>query len=91
MNILGTIFIGLLIGVIAKLLMPGKDPGGWVISIILGLAGSFLAGFLGRSLGWYADGESAGFIFSVVGAMLLLFLYRLFAKNRAAPPATINR
>jgi uncharacterized membrane protein YeaQ/YmgE (transglycosylase-associated protein family) len=82
MNIIGTILIGLLIGIVAKLLMPGKDPGGWVIAIILGLAGSFLAGFLGRSLGWYEDGEPAGFIFSVVGAMLLLFLYRVFTKNR---------
>ena len=87
MNILGTIIIGLIIGVIAKLLMPGKDPGGWVVAIILGLAGSFIAGFLGRSLGWYADGESAGFIFSVVGAMLLLFIWRMASKpkGRAAP------
>ena len=88
MNILGTILIGLIVGLIAKLLMPGKDPGGWVVAIVLGLAGSFLAGFLGRSLGWYADGESAGFIFSVIGAMLLLGLWRAFAKKRVPPPAT---
>ena len=88
MNILGTILIGLIVGLIAKLLMPGKDPGGWVVAIVLGLAGSFLAGFLGRSLGWYADGESAGFIFSVIGAMLLLGLWRAFAKKRVHPPAT---
>ena len=85
MNIIGTILIGLLIGIVAKLLMPGKDPGGWIIAIILGLAGSFLAGFLGRSLGWYDDGEPAGFIFSVVGAMLLLFLYRVFTKRKGLP------
>ena len=91
MNILGTILIGLIIGVVAKLLMPGKDPGGWVIAIVLGLAGSFLAGFLGRSLGWYSDGESAGFIFSVVGAMLLLFLYRVITKNKRTPAPTIHR
>ena len=87
MNILGTILIGLIIGVIAKLLMPGKDPGGWVIAIVLGLAGSFLAGFLGRSLGWYQDGESAGFIFSVVGAMILLGLWRAFARKEPLRPA----
>ena len=88
MNIIGTILIGLIIGVIAKLLMPGKDPGGWVIAIILGLAGSFLAGFLGRSMGWYADGEPAGFIFSVIGAMLLLGLWRAFAKKQVGPSVT---
>jgi len=84
MNLFATILIGLLIGVVAKLLMPGKDPGGWVIAIVLGLAGSFLAGFIGRSLGWYGEGEPAGFILSVVGAMLLLVLYRLFARDKTA-------
>lgn len=88
MNIIGTILIGLIIGVIAKLLMPGKDPGGWVVAIVLGLAGSFLAGFLGRSLGWYADGEPAGFIFSVIGAMILLGLWRAFARKQGTPPVT---
>ena len=88
MNILGTILIGLIVGVVAKHLMPGKEPGGWVIAIVLGLAGSFLAGFIGRSLGWYADGESAGFIFSVVGAMILLGLWRAFAKKPVLPTTT---
>ncbi len=83
MHVIGTILIGFIIGILAKLLMPGKDPGGWIVCILLGLAGSFLAGFLGRSMGWYADGEAAGFIFSVVGAMILLGLYRVFTKNRA--------
>ena len=91
MNILGTILIGLIVGVIAKLLMPGKDPGGWVVAIILGLAGSFVAGFLGRSLGWYADGESAGFIFSIVGAMLLLFIWRAASKNKGGRVTTETR
>lgn len=91
MNILGTLLIGLIVGVIAKLLMPGKDPGGWVVAIVLGLAGSFLAGFLGRSLGWYSDGESAGFIFSVVGAMLLLYLWRVFAKGKGRPATPLAR
>jgi uncharacterized membrane protein YeaQ/YmgE (transglycosylase-associated protein family) len=88
MNILGTILIGLIVGVIAKLLMPGKDPGGWVIAIVLGLAGSFLAGFLGRAMGWYAEGEDAGFIFSVIGAMILLGLWRAFARKPVNPPVT---
>ncbi len=82
MSIIGAILIGLLVGIIAKLLMPGRDPGGWIITIFLGLAGSFVAGFLGRGLGWYQDGEPVGFLASVVGAVLLLLLYRLFAGRR---------
>jgi uncharacterized membrane protein YeaQ/YmgE (transglycosylase-associated protein family) len=82
MAILWTIIIGLLIGVVAKFLMPGKDPGGFIITILLGIAGSFLAGVIGRALGWYHEGEPAGFIFSVVGAILLLLLYRLFVNKR---------
>ncbi len=81
--LLWTIIIGAVIGVIAKLLMPGRDPGGCIITILLGIAGSFLAGFLGRTLGWYREGEPAGFIFSVVGAMLLLLIYRIFFGKRA--------
>ena len=92
MNIIGTLLIGLIVGIVAKLLMPGKDPGGWIVCIILGLAGSFLAGFLGRSMGWYADGEPAGFIFSVVGAMILLGLYRAFNKKRiGGGPGPVHR
>jgi uncharacterized membrane protein YeaQ/YmgE (transglycosylase-associated protein family) len=82
MAILWTILIGFLIGLVAKFLMPGKDPGGFIITILLGIAGSFLAGVIGRALGWYRDGEPAGFIFSVVGAILLLILYRLFFHKR---------
>ena len=81
--LLWTILIGAVIGVVAKLLMPGRDPGGCIITILLGIAGSFLAGFLGRTLGWYREGEPAGFIFSVVGAMLLLLIYRIFFGKRA--------
>ena len=83
MAILWTILIGFLIGLVAKFLMPGRDPGGFIITILLGIAGSFLAGFLGRSLGWYGEGEPAGFIFSVVGAILLLIIYRLLFAKRA--------
>ena len=84
MAILWTILIGLLIGVVAKFLMPGRDPGGFIITILLGIAGSFLAGLLGRAMGWYNEGEPAGFIFSVVGAIVLLILYRLFFNKRTA-------
>ncbi len=83
MNIIGSIIIGLITGVVAKLLHPGKDPGGFVISILLGLAGSLLAGWLGKLLGWYSEGEPAGFIFSVVGAIILLAGYRMLAKNKS--------
>ena len=70
------IVVGLVVGVIAKMLMPGRDPGGAIITILIGIAGSLVAGFLGRSAGWYAEGQPAGFLASIVGAILLLFLYR---------------
>ncbi|HEX8371183.1 MAG TPA: GlsB/YeaQ/YmgE family stress response membrane protein, partial [Chthoniobacterales bacterium] len=70
------ILIGLLIGVVAKFLTPGRDPGGCIITIIIGIVGSMIAGWLGRAMGWYAEGEAAGFIASVVGAILLLLAYR---------------
>jgi uncharacterized membrane protein YeaQ/YmgE (transglycosylase-associated protein family) len=80
MQIIITLFIGLIIGIVAKFLMPGKDPGGFIVTSILGVAGSFVAGYLGQFFGLYSEGEAAGFIASVVGAMLLLFAYR-FAKK----------
>ena len=82
MHILWTIILGLIVGAVAKLLMPGRDPGGWIITLLLGIAGSFLGTFLGRAVGWYREGQSAGFIASVVGAVILLFLYRLLIKKR---------
>jgi uncharacterized membrane protein YeaQ/YmgE (transglycosylase-associated protein family) len=84
MGIIWMLIIGLIVGAIAKLLMPGRDPGGFIITILLGIAGSFLAGFLGRSMGWYSEGEPAGFIASVVGAILLLLIYRMVAGGRRA-------
>ena len=81
MAILWTLIIGLVVGAVAKLLMPGKDPGGFIITILLGIAGSFIAGFIGRALHWYSEGQPAGFILSVVGAILLLFLYRMFSRR----------
>ncbi|MEN6540614.1 MAG: GlsB/YeaQ/YmgE family stress response membrane protein [Mizugakiibacter sp.] len=75
--------IGLVIGVVAKFLMPGKDPGGFIVTGLLGIAGSLLAGWLGQTLGWYQAGQPAGFIMSVIGAIVLLFLYRLLFKPKA--------
>lgn len=83
MSIIGTLFIGLIVGIVAKLLMPGRDPGGFIITAIIGIAGAFVAGFLGQSLGWYHEGEPAGFIASVIGSIILLGLYRLATgRNR---------
>ena len=83
---LGWIIIGGLAGVIAKAIMPGKDPGGIFITILLGIAGAVLAGFIGRAVGWYdADDAGAGFIAAILGALILLFLYRLLNRNRTGP------
>ena len=82
-GIIAWIVIGLLAGGIAKLLMPGRDPGGCLITILLGIAGAFVAGFLGRSIGWYEPGRPAGFIASIIGAMLLLLAYRLIRGRRS--------
>lgn len=79
---LWTLLIGLIIGAIAKLLMPGKDPGGCIITMLLGIAGALVAGYLGRILGWYQPGQPAGFIASIIGAMVLLLIYRLIAGKR---------
>src|SRR5438046_10449882 len=80
--ILGTLVIGLIVGAIAKFLMPGPDPGGCFITILLGIAGAFVAGFLGRVIGWYEPGQPAGFIASVIGGMLLLRIYSLIRGRR---------
>ncbi len=82
-GIIGWIVIGLLAGGIAKLLMPGKDPGGCIITILLGIAGALVAGFLGRAIGWYDEpGDSAGFLAAIVGALLILGIYRLVLRRR---------
>ncbi|MGZ8496318.1 MAG: GlsB/YeaQ/YmgE family stress response membrane protein [Candidatus Binatia bacterium] len=81
MEIIGWIFFGLVVGVIGKLLMPGRDPGGFVVTILLGIAGALLGGFLGRSLGLYREDDPVGFIMAVIGAIILLVIYR-FAVGR---------
>jgi uncharacterized membrane protein YeaQ/YmgE (transglycosylase-associated protein family) len=84
MAIIATIVIGLLAGIVAKFLMPGRDPGGLIITILLGIAGAFVATYLGQAIGWYQAGQGAGFIGAVVGAILLLIVYRLMKGRRAA-------
>ena len=81
-GIIGWIVIGLLAGGIAKLLMPGRDPGGCIVTILLGIAGALVAGFLGRAIGWYKPGDSAGFVAAIVGAFLILLVYRLIVTRR---------
>jgi uncharacterized membrane protein YeaQ/YmgE (transglycosylase-associated protein family) len=82
MHLLITIVVGLIVGALAKLVMPGKDPGGIIITILLGIAGAFIAGALGHSLGWYEIGEGPGIIASILGSIILLGIYRLVARPR---------
>ncbi|UEM05616.1 GlsB/YeaQ/YmgE family stress response membrane protein [Skermanella rosea] len=84
MGIIGTIIIGLLAGIVAKFLMPGRDPGGFIITILLGIAGAFVATYLGQAVGWYRAGEGAGFIGAVVGAIIILAIYRMIAGRSRA-------
>jgi uncharacterized membrane protein YeaQ/YmgE (transglycosylase-associated protein family) len=74
--VLGWMLFGLIVGVIAKLVMPGRDPGGIFVTMLVGIVGAVLAGFLGRAIGWYEPGEPAGFFMATLGAILLLFIYR---------------
>ena len=82
-GLLGWILFGAIVGAIAKLLMPGRDPGGFVITMLLGIAGAMIGGFLGRALGWYGPNDGAGFFMSLFGAILLLWIYRMVAVRRA--------
>lgn len=85
MAIITTIIVGLIVGLIAKFLMPGRDPGGFIVTTLIGIAGAFLGTFVGRALGLYQPGEAAGWIMSVVGAILLLLIYRLVVGRRPRP------
>ncbi len=82
MWLIGAIVIGLIVGMVAKFLVPGRDPGGVVVTSLVGIAGAIVAAYLGRVLGWYAEGEPAGFLASVLGAMLILFVVRKFRGKR---------
>lgn len=81
MGFLWTILIGLFAGIVAKLLMPGRDPGGFIITILLGIGGALLASFIGRALGLYSPDEPAGFIGAVIGAIIILVIYRLIKRR----------
>ena len=80
-GILGWIVFGLVVGIIAKLLMPGRDPGGIVVTMALGIVGAVLGGYMGRAMGLYGPNEAAGFLMSLLGAVVLLVVYRLFARR----------
>ena len=84
MHIIGTIIIGFFAGLIAKMLMPGRDPGGFIITALLGIAGAFVAKYIGVAMNWYQPGDPAGFIASVVGAILILAVYHLVRRGRVA-------
>jgi uncharacterized membrane protein YeaQ/YmgE (transglycosylase-associated protein family) len=84
MAIIGWIIFGLIVGIIGKFLMPGRDPGGIVVTILLGIGGALLGGWIGQAMGLYREGEPAGFIMAVLGSILLLFLYRLFVGRRSS-------
>lgn len=82
MHYLWVAIVGLIVGALAKLIMPGKDPGGIIVTMLLGIAGSFVGTFLGRALGLYQEGQAAGFIMSLIGAIVLLLIYRLVIGRR---------
>jgi uncharacterized membrane protein YeaQ/YmgE (transglycosylase-associated protein family) len=82
MAILSWIVFGIVIGVIAKLLMPGRDPGGFIVTMLLGIAGALVGGFIGRAMGFYGSNQSAGWLMSILGAILLLALYRVLVRRR---------
>ena len=82
MTILGWILFGLVVGALAKLVMPGRDPGGIIVTILLGIAGAVLGGFIGRAFGLYGEGEPAGWVMAFIGSMLLLFFYRFMVGRR---------
>jgi uncharacterized membrane protein YeaQ/YmgE (transglycosylase-associated protein family) len=83
MAILSWILFGLVVGIIAKLLMPGRDPGGFIVTGLLGIAGALVGGFIGRAMGFYGQGQSAGWLMSILGAIVLLFIYRLAVRRGA--------
>ena len=85
MHLIWTLIVGLIVGAVAKLLMPGRDPGGWIITMVLGLIGSFVGTYLGQAVGWYRPDQGAGFIASVIGAMIVLAIYHFIVRQRHGP------
>ena len=81
MGIIGTIIIGFIVGIVAKVLTPGRDPGGFIVTTLIGIAGSIVATYVGQAMGWYQAGQTAGFIAAVVGAIVLLLLYRVLRRS----------
>jgi uncharacterized membrane protein YeaQ/YmgE (transglycosylase-associated protein family) len=81
MSVIGWILFGLIVGVVAKLLMPGRDPGGFIVTILIGIAGALLGGFLGRAVGWYREGDPVGFVMAVLGSIILLAIYRMMTRR----------
>jgi len=79
LHMIGYALFGLVVGIVAKLLLPGHDPGGLIVTALIGIAGGWLGGYIGRALGWYQPGHPAGFVMSVIGAMALFLVYRLVA------------
>jgi uncharacterized membrane protein YeaQ/YmgE (transglycosylase-associated protein family) len=82
-GILGWIVFGLLVGIVAKLVLPGRDPGGVVVTALIGMVGALIGGFAGRAVGWYREGEAAGFVMAVAGAIVLLLIYRAVTRRPA--------
>ena len=82
-GIIGWIVFGVIVGIVAKLLMPGRDPGGFLITMALGIVGAIIGGLIGRAIGWYGPNQTAGFFMSVLGAVVLLWMYRLMVVRRA--------
>lgn len=91
MSFLWMLIVGLVVGALAKLFLPGRDPGGVIVTMLIGVAGALLAGFIGRAVGWYQEGEAAGFIASILGAILLLVIYRAMVGRSGAGGSRIDR
>jgi uncharacterized membrane protein YeaQ/YmgE (transglycosylase-associated protein family) len=83
-GVLGWIVFGLVVGIVAKLIMPGRDPGGFIVTLVLGVVGALLGGFIGRSMGLYGPTDPAGFLMALVGAIILLAIYRMMSGRRVA-------
>jgi uncharacterized membrane protein YeaQ/YmgE (transglycosylase-associated protein family) len=81
MSVIGWIIFGLIAGIVAKLLTPGRDPGGFIVTTLIGIVGALIGGYIGRGLGWYQEGEPVGFLMAVVGSIVLLLLYRVVARR----------